>query len=306
MIDITSRIDSLRTATASGYVYCTTDTLASIREGALPTGNLWDEARAAAVLGAKQTPHLIPRCHPAPIDAMEISFELRETSDPGRGEILIRASARSIGRTTIEMEALTAVSVAALVICDLIRPLDSHLEISGIRLEETHGGKSDRKYFNLPPRCAVLVCSDATARGAREDRCGKIISQMLEAAGAMVEAYEVVGDEKRVIQEMITGWVDRDVAFIFTTGGTGLGPRDHAVEAVREILERDADGIVEAMRRHGGQRTPLAMMSRAVAGTIGRTTVVTLPGSSDGARESLEALIPWVFHARKTLKGGVH
>lgn len=306
MIDITSSTEQLRTAAASGYVYCAAPTLASIPPGVPGTGNLWDEARAAALLGAKQTAHLIPRVHPTTIDAMEISFDAREDTDLSRGEILIRVTASSIGRTAVEMEVLTAVSVAALVICDLLRPQDSSLEISGIRLEEKPAGKSERKYFNLPPRCAVLVCSGATARGTREDRSGKIISRMLEAAGAAVEAYEVVGDEKHAIQEMITGWVDHDMAFIFTVGGTGLGPGDHTVEAVREILERDADGIVEAMRRHGGQRTPLAMMSRAVAGTIGRTTVVTLPGSSDGARQSLEALIPAVFHARKTLKGGGH
>jgi molybdopterin biosynthesis enzyme MoaB len=78
------------------------------------------------------------------------------------------------------------------------------------------------------------------------------------------------------------------------------------VEAVKEIIERDADGITEAMRMHGQMRTPMAMMSRAVAGSIGHTMIVTLPGSSDGARQSLEAILPAVFHARKMLKGGGH
>jgi molybdopterin biosynthesis enzyme MoaB len=78
------------------------------------------------------------------------------------------------------------------------------------------------------------------------------------------------------------------------------------VAAVREILERDADGIVEAMRVHGQMRTPLAMMSRAVAGSISHSMIITLPGSTDGARESLEAILPAVFHARKMLKGGGH
>jgi molybdenum cofactor synthesis domain-containing protein len=97
-----------------------------------------------------------------------------------------------------------------------------------------------------------------------------------------------------------------DVHFIFTTGGTGLGPRDNTVSAIKSILERDADGITEAMRTYGQMRTPMAMMSRAVAGSIKYTTIVTLPGSSDGAREGLEAILPAVFHARKMLKGGGH
>jgi len=75
---------------------------------------------------------------------------------------------------------------------------------------------------------------------------------------------------------------------------------------VREMLERDADGIVEAMRAYGQMRTPMAMMSRAVAGSIAETLIVTLPGSSAGARESLEAILPAVFHARKMMKGGGH
>ena len=111
---------------------------------------------------------------------------------------------------------------------------------------------------------------------------------------------------KKRFKKKIKEWVEEDVAFVFTTGGTGLGPRDNTVAAVKEILERDADGITEAIRVYGQMRTPLAMMSRGVAGSIAQTLVVTLPGSSDGARESLEAILPAVFHARKMMKGGGH
>jgi cyclic pyranopterin phosphate synthase len=118
--------------------------------------------------------------------------------------------------------------------------------------------------------------------------------------------YQILPDEKKQIQHQILEWVKQDVYFIFTTGGTGLGPRDNTVEAVKEILERDADGITEAMRNFGQMRTPVAMMSRGVAGSIKNTLIVTLPGSTDGARESLEAILPAVFHARKMMKGGGH
>jgi molybdenum cofactor synthesis domain-containing protein len=129
---------------------------------------------------------------------------------------------------------------------------------------------------------------------------------MLAGVNANVKYYEIVPDEKNIIQEKIRQWVAEDVHFIFTTGGTGLGPRDNTVSAVKEILERDADGIAEAMRSYGQQRTPLAMMSRGVAGSIAETLILTLPGSTDGARESLEAILPAVFHARKMMKGGGH
>src|ERR1700683_1503891 len=189
------------------------------------------------------------------------------------------------------MEVLTAVSVAALEIYDMLKPVDKQLEIGYIRLLEKKGGKSDReKYFATSPSCAVLVCSDSTAAGKRDDKRGRVIVGMVEAVQAEVRYYTVVPDEKARIQQQISEWVAEDIQYIFTTGGTGLGPRDNTVSAVKEMLERDADGIAEAMRVYGQMRTPMAMMSRGVAGSIGETLIVTLPGSSDGARECLEGI----------------
>ena len=316
MRDISHKQVTLRTARAAGVVFCGAATIDLIRSGQLPKGNLFDVARAAGFLGAKHTPQLLPHCHPVTIDGMEMEFEFLDAAAHAElvGEraatasgIVIRAEARSIGRTGIEMEVLTGVSVAALEIYDMLKPVDKTLEIGHIRLLEKKGGKSDReRYFTTPPTCAVLVCSDSTAEGKREDKSGKLIEEMLTAVNAQVKHYVVVPDEKTAIQQQIRQWVDEDVQFIFTTGGTGLGPRDNTVSAVQEMLERDADGIAEAMRVYGQQRTPMAMMSRGVAGSIRQTLVVTLPGSSDGARESLEAILPAVFHARKMMKGGGH
>lgn len=304
MRDITAKIEALRTATGCGKVLCSTSTLHLIKENRLPKGNIFEMAKAAALLAAKNSAHLIPDCHPVDIDALDINFE--STIEKDNGLIYIQAEVKSIGRNSIEMEVLAAISVAALTIYEGLKPIDEQLEITGIRLLKKTGGKSDRKYFNLPPTCAILVCSDSTAAGKRADKSGKVIANLLEEAGAKVADYKIIADGKKMIQEQIINWVEKDIPFIFTTGGTGLGPRDQTVEAVKEILERDADGITEAMRHYGQQRTPVAMMSRAVAGSIGHTTIVTLPGSSNGARESLQAILPAIFHARKILKGGGH
>jgi cyclic pyranopterin phosphate synthase len=316
MRDITHKQISLRTARAAGILFCSAATIELIRSEKLPKGNLFDVARAAGFLGAKATPQLLPHCHPVAIDGMELEFEFLDSqlhtglfgeAVAGRTGIVIRGEARSIGRTGIEMEILTGISVAALEIYDMLKPVDKVLEIGHIRLLEKKGGKSDReKYFATPPTCAVLVCSDSTAAGQREDKSGKVIKEMLEAVNAWVKHYVIVPDNKEDIQRQVKEWVKEDVHFIFTTGGTGLGPRDNTVSAVKELLQRDADGIAEAMRAYGQQRTAMAMMSRGVAGSIGQTLVVTLPGSSDGARESLEAILPAVFHARKMMKGGGH
>ncbi|MHA4807657.1 bifunctional molybdenum cofactor biosynthesis protein MoaC/MoaB [Flavitalea flava] len=316
MRNITHKQISLRTARAVGVIFCSQDTIDLIRNDQLPKGNLFDVARAAGFLGAKNTPQLLPHCHPVSIDGMDMQFEFLDKELHGhlfgeaiflRSGIVIQGQASSIGRTGIEMEVLMGVSVAALEIYDMLKPVEARLEIGHIRLLEKKGGKSDRdKYFSTPPTCAVLVCSDSTAAGEREDKSGKLIRKMLENVNAKVKHYIIVADDKEGIQRQIQEWVTEDIQFIFTTGGTGLGPRDNTVTAVKEILERDADGIAEAMRAHGQMRTPLAMMSRAVAGSIGQTLIVTLPGSSDGARESLDAILPAVFHARKMMKGGGH
>jgi cyclic pyranopterin phosphate synthase len=316
MRDITHKQISLRTAAAFGVLFCSAETISLIREDKLPKGNLFDVARAAGFVGAKLTPQLLPHCHPVAIDWMELQFEFIDSERHAgllgqeglsRSGIVIRGDAKSIGRTGIEMEVLTAVSIAALEIYDMLKPVDKQLEIGCIRLLEKKGGKSDREeYYTDSPSCAVLVCSDATAAGRREDKSGRVIVEMLEAVRAEVRHYIVVPDEKTRIQQQIREWVAEDIHFIFTTGGTGLGPRDHTADAVKELLERDADGIAEAMRAYGQMRTPMAMMSRGVAGAVGETLIVTLPGSPDGARESLEAILPAVFHARKMMKGGGH
>ena len=314
MRDVSHKQITLRTAKAVAVVYCSESTIQQIQKDELPKGNLFDVARAAAFLGAKSTPMLLPHCHPVGIDGMEVRFEwLKDTSmeevtnNEQRTGIVIIGEAKSIGRTGIEMEILTGVSIAALEIYDMLKPVDTTLEIGQIKLLKKTGGKSDRsRFFATPPDCAVLVCSDSTAAGTREDGSGKMISKMLQDVNANVKYYDIVPDDKETIQQRILQWVKEDIPFIFTTGGTGLGPRDNTVEAVKEIIERDADGITEAMRHHGQMRTPLAMMSRGIAGSINHTLIVTLPGSTKGAQESLEGILPAVFHARKMMLGGGH
>ncbi len=316
MRDISHKQITLRTARAVAIIFCSDKSIELIKSNALPKGNLFDVARAAGFLGAKLTPQLLPHCHPVTIDAMDFTFEfinrelhteLFDENILNKTGIVIQGEAKSIGRTGIEMETLTAVSVAALEIYDMLKPVDTKLEIGNVRLLEKKGGKSDRnRYSEESPSCAVLVCSDSTAKGEREDKSGLLISEMLKQVNGQIVYYMILPDDKEAIQKQIKDWVAEDIQFIFTTGGTGLGPRDNTVSAVKEILERDADGITEAMRTFGQMRTPLAMMSRSVAGAIGKTLIVTLPGSPNGAKESLEAILPGVFHARKMMEGDGH
>lgn len=317
MRDITYKQITLRTAQAIAMVVCSDETIDLITEDRLPKGNLLDIAKAAGFLAAKNTHNLIPHCHPVSIDGLTITFQLKKTFEPAvtlsedlqsKSGVIIFVEGKSIGRTGIEMEALTAASVAALTIYDLLKPLgQSGLEITSVRLLEKTGGKTDKaKYLKSTKRTAVLVCSDSTAAGTRDDKSGLLIKEMLLQNNCEVLDYQIVPDDKETIQAQIKKWAADDISFIFTTGGTGLSPRDNTVDAVKEILEKEAPGIAEAMRVHGGMRTPLAMMSRSVAGSIGKSLVITLPGSTNGVRESLDAILPAVFHAKSMIRGGGH
>lgn len=311
MRNITDKKSSHREARAEVFLLMAPATLAHIQKGTLPKGEPFGFARAAAFLAAKQTHHLIPHCHPVRIDGMEVDFETIPSyggSVAGdRSAVQIRVRCMAVDRTGIEMEAITGAAIAAVTLYDLCKPIDDTLEITGLRLLEKKGGKGDRRL--RPPtgaKAAVLVCSDSAAAGEREDRSGAVVREILEGLGCPVVAYEIVPDEAAIIQERLRRWSDEKIPFLFTTGGTGLSPRDRTVEAVRPLLEREVPGIAEAMRVHGIARTPFAMLSRSVAGTIGDSIVVTLPGSSRGAKESLDGILPGLFHAKRMMEGGDH
>ncbi len=150
----------------------------------------------------------------------------------------------------------------------------------------------------------VLTISDKGSRGEREDLSGQAIREMISKLPSRVVAYEVVPDEKEVIAGKLRDFTDhKKVDLILTTGGTGLSPRDVTPEATRQVLDLEVPGIAEAMREEGRKLTPLAVLSRAVAGIRCRTLIINLPGSPQAVRENLTVIFPVLKHALEKIQG---
>ncbi len=153
-------------------------------------------------------------------------------------------------------------------------------------------------------RAKILVLSDLGVRGEREDRSGPAVREVLESHGWQVVAVELLPDEFDQICARLKTWADsEDCDAIFTSGGTGLSPRDVTPQATRSVIEIEIPGLPELMRAEGTKSTPLAALSRAVAGVRNRKLIVNLPGSPRGARESLEIIIKILPHAIDQIQG---
>jgi len=302
MFNVSHKSNSLRYARAEGVLRAHRNTLRCVRENAIPKGDVMATARAAGISAAKRTSDWIVFCHPIPLDWVEIKMQVLEE------EFRVTAEVESVWKTGVEMEALTAVTAALMNAYDMLKPLDNDMEITGIKVIQKKGGKSQFiDDLKSPLKTAVLVISDSTYQGTRQDKSGQVIKNFLADYPIDLAVNEILPDNKEMIQNRLLGLAkDGNFDLILTTGGTGFGPRDLTPEATAPLLDKVAQGIVEKIRNYGSNLTPYAMLSRAVAGTIGNTLVINLPGNPNSARESLHALFPGVLHIFPMIWGEGH
>ncbi|WP_439474823.1 bifunctional molybdenum cofactor biosynthesis protein MoaC/MoaB [Algoriphagus formosus] len=302
MVDITHKSSTLRKAIAQAIVKVSKpETIQAIKQRAVPKGDVLECARVAGLFAAKRTADMIPDCHPLPIEFTSVSYEIEEM------EVKVLVEIHTIYKTGVEVEAMHAASVVALTMYDMLKPIDKGVSIEQIKLVEKRGGKSDRtpsSERNISAR--VVVCSDSISQGKGEDRAGEAIRERLEKYGVKVLEKTLIPDDSQQIQSLAKDASKAGIDLLIFTGGTGLSPRDMTPESLESILERRVPGIEEAIRNYGQQRTPYAMLSRSVAGLIGNTLVLGLPGSTKGAAESMDAVFPAILHIFKVMEGSRH
>jgi cyclic pyranopterin monophosphate synthase len=337
MVDVGDKQPSRRSARARARLRMTPAAAAAVRDGSGPKGEVLTVARLAGIQAAKQTAGLIPLAHPLPLSFVDVDASV----DAAAGVVTIEAQARTTAETGVEMEAMTAVAVAALTVYDMVKGIERGIEIEQVVLLEKHGGRSDysreegrasaaapsaaadaeggslaeerrrvpRERAPMvergPPRgAAVVTISTSKAAGQGTDESGPRLHALVERLGLEVISEEILGDEQHAIEIRLRQLSEQPrCALILTSGGTGVAPGDVTPEATLAVIDREIPGLAEAMRLASQPHTPNWMLSRAVVGVRDGTLIVNLPGSPRSIAEIGEEIGGALTHALALIAG---
>lgn len=320
MIDVGNKPVTYRLAAATGEIVVGAAAFALIRDRKLPKGDALLLAEVAGITGAKKAHEMIPLCHPVGLDHVKIITELNEEN----ASVIIFCFVSTHARTGVEMETLAGVNAALLTLWDLTKMVEPNLQMRNICLLAKQDGKKGpwlnpagvpawvieaiqpAPAFVLSGRsAAVLTMSDRAHKGEYEDKSGAVLKDILTRHGAVIADYQVIPDEVEPIRFHVQAIIKSHApALIVCTGGTGVSPRDVTPEALGALFERTIPGVGELLRYDGVQYTPLSWSSRAIAGVIGSTLVITLPGNPAAVKEGMAALLPELIpHLIRIIRG---
>ncbi|MBY0479957.1 MAG: bifunctional molybdenum cofactor biosynthesis protein MoaC/MoaB [Chitinophagaceae bacterium] len=302
MVNITHKSNSLRIAVAGVSVQMSSElTIQAIVNKQVPKGDVFAFAKVAALFAIKKTSDMIPDCHPLPIEFSDVYFKINGLT------IEITVEVHTVYKTGVEVEAMHGASVAALTLYDMLKPIDKQIEIQHLRLLHKEGGKTSYQLKRTEIiKAAVIVCSDTVYQKMADDMAGLAVIEKLKSFNIEVPDYRIIPDEALAIREQVSAHANNQVQLLFFIGGTGASPRDITPDIIKPLLDKELTGIMEQARRYGQDRMPYAMLSRSVAGLIGNTLVMTLPGSTKAATEYIDALFPQSLHVLDMVKGSKH
>ena len=323
MVDVGAKQETKRTAIARAVVELNAHTLELLKAKALPKGDVLTVAQVAGIMAAKRTAELIPMCHPVAITHADVRFSVQDEPPA----VILEASASTTGRTGVEMEAIIAAQIAAATIYDMVKAVQKDVVIRDVRLILKSGGKSglfktdDPLLFEVEDTLlplpkplpeawngeglavACFTLSDQGYAGMRVDESGPALLDMLSELSPAKRELFLLPDDPRALRKLVRDLASSGWGLIVTTGGTGLSPRDFTPEALLPVLDRRLPGFEQVMFSKGLAHTPRAVLSRCLAGTLGRTMLIALPGSRLASQENLAALLPVLPHALEKLNG---
>ncbi|MBK7816155.1 MAG: bifunctional molybdenum cofactor biosynthesis protein MoaC/MoaB [Sphingobacteriaceae bacterium] len=296
MVDILSKTNTHRKAIAQAIVKVSSqDTIDAIVNKKVPKGDVFEMSKTAGLFAVKRTSDTIPDCHPLPIEYTKITHEINGL------QIKILTEVHTIYKTGVEVEAMYGASVTAMTMYDMLKPIDKGITIEKIALVEKEGGKTDfRKDTGMGHRSAILIVSDSILSGKKKDTGGQLILETAKKYLLENIAYEILPDNEELIRNKVKEFASK-VDLLIVSGGTGFTKNDRTPDTIKPLLDVEIPGIMEYARWYGQNRTPYAMFSRGMAGLIGHTLVLTMPGSTNGVKETLDALFPYVLHSFKML-----
>ncbi len=321
MADVRRKRPTPRRAVAVGELHAGAVGFAALRDRSLPKGDALVMAEVAGIQGAKQAALLMPLCHPLNLEYVDIRCVLV----PERCAVRVYCEVGIEARTGVEMEALAGLNAALLTLYDLTKPVEPALSMTGMRLLFKEGGKkglwvhpdglnADERAHYRPQALArldgvsvlVLTLSDRASAGVYEDGAGPEAARVLDELGAEVSRAILPDGIEPLAGELVRA-AAAGVRLVLCTGGTGLGPRDLAPEALARVATRRVPGLGDLFRSASSAHTPLAWLSRADAALVGESTlVVLLPGSPKAVAQGMAILAPLLAHALAMVAGAAH
>jgi len=297
MVNVLSKISTHRKAIAQAELCVSSEaTINAVVNKLVPKGDVFEMSKTAGLLAVKKTSDVIPDCHPMPIEYTTIKHSIDGL------KIIVLVEVHTIYKTGVEVEAMYGASVTAMTMYDMLKPIDKGITINTIKLLEKEGGKTDfRKDDGKGFSSAVIVVSDAISSGKKADVPGQLILETLKKHNLDNLQYTIIADEPVKLKAFVEEY-SKKVDLLIVCGGTGFSKRDKTPETLLPIIDTEIPGIMEWARQYGQDRTPYSMFSRSLAGVIDDCLVLGMPGSTQGTKETLDALFPYVLHGFKMLK----
>lgn len=290
MVDISQKNSSERYAKAQAIVRVSkSETIDAVNNKTVPKGDVLEFAKVAGLFGVKKTAELIPDCHPIPIEFTKISYEISAL------EIKIIVEVKTVYKTGVEVEAMHGASLVALTLYDMLKPIDKGIEILNIKLLDKTGGKSDHKKSDDVFSAKLIVFSNSVASGKKQDKVSVPIKEMLAAEGITLRDVLVVEENIALVENLLTG-SPLDIHLLIIAGGTGITPKDLLPNMLKNHFEVSADSLMEASRQYGFERDYKAMLSGGVAGLVGKSLIINIPGSSNGAIATMKPIARGIRH----------